>query len=505
MNQLALRYDRRLLQASDADRNVRVAAVFVWTVVAAVTVMRAIAAFAVPMTFDEAYYWEWSRHFAFGYVDHPPMVAWVIAAFGWLGSTPGAIRIGFVVCGVVATLAVAACASRLARDPRAGLAAALAFSITPLLSLAFGEASPDGPYLAFWCIALALAAKAFDEPRRGTFVLLGLALAGAMLTRVFAFALLFGIAAAALAPTRRPLWRRGLWLSFAIAAIAYVPFLCWNATHEWATFVFSFAGRHVAEPFSPLRAVKLYAVQAAAYSPGIWLAALVCIVRPKNPLLAWTSIPLVVLLTALATVEQVEIHWVFGAFASLSVALGVAFVRLGHRAQVVWATAAVVPALVLLPAIFTTAVAPGPIYQAFRDTGSTLRNTGPFEIYTYRPLAFDVAATARARNAIVMTDGYGLSSVLDFYGRVTPVVIGTDTEGRESWRWYEPAVMPKTALFVSKEPWAARTAVHAQFARACRRTSAGPTLRYSFEGVPPRTYQTQWCEGLRPDALRILR
>ena len=317
--------------------------------------------------------------------------------------------------------------------------------------------------------------------------------------------MLFGIAAAASAPARRPLWRRGLWLSFAIAAIAYVPFLCWNATHEWATFVFSFAGRHVAEPFSPLRAVKLYAVQAAAYSPGIWVAALVCIVRPKNPLLAWTSIPLVVLLTALATVEQVEIHWVFGAFASLSVALGVAFVRLGHRAQVVWATAAVVPALVLLPAIFTTAVAPGPIYQAFRDTGSTLRNTGPFEIYTYRPLAFDVAATARARNAIVMTDGYGLSSVLDFYGRVTPVVIGTDTEGRESWRWYEPAVMPKTALFVSKEPWAARTAVHAQFARACRRTSAGPTLRYSFEGVPPRTYQTQWCEGLRPDALRILR
>src|SRR3979409_796016 len=31
-----------------------------------------------PITFDEAYYWMWSKSLAGGYYDHPPMVAIVI-------------------------------------------------------------------------------------------------------------------------------------------------------------------------------------------------------------------------------------------------------------------------------------------------------------------------------------------------------------------------------------------------------------------------------------------
>ena len=95
--------------------------IFVYVVVAAITLMRIIAAYHVPLTGDEAYYWEWSRHLAFGYVDHPPMVAWTIALFSPLGQTPGAIRLGFIVCGLIATLAGAAAATDLAEgDRRAG-------------------------------------------------------------------------------------------------------------------------------------------------------------------------------------------------------------------------------------------------------------------------------------------------------------------------------------------------------------------------------------------------
>ena len=44
---------------------------------------------------EEAYYWNYSQHLDFGYLDHPPMVAWLI----WLGSkfagdTEFAVRIG---------------------------------------------------------------------------------------------------------------------------------------------------------------------------------------------------------------------------------------------------------------------------------------------------------------------------------------------------------------------------------------------------------------------------
>ena len=44
----------------------------------ALVALRLVAAAFTPITFDEAYYWMWSKHLAGGYYDHPPMVAVVI-------------------------------------------------------------------------------------------------------------------------------------------------------------------------------------------------------------------------------------------------------------------------------------------------------------------------------------------------------------------------------------------------------------------------------------------
>src|ERR1700726_4618840 len=44
----------------------------------ALVALRLVSATWTPLTFDEAYYWMWSKHLAFGYYDHPPMVAYVI-------------------------------------------------------------------------------------------------------------------------------------------------------------------------------------------------------------------------------------------------------------------------------------------------------------------------------------------------------------------------------------------------------------------------------------------
>src|SRR2546421_12924388 len=46
--------------------------------VLALVALRLVAAAWTPLTFDEAYYWMWSKHLASGYYDHPPMVALVI-------------------------------------------------------------------------------------------------------------------------------------------------------------------------------------------------------------------------------------------------------------------------------------------------------------------------------------------------------------------------------------------------------------------------------------------
>ncbi|MFT5586963.1 MAG: 4-amino-4-deoxy-L-arabinose transferase-like glycosyltransferase, partial [Cognaticolwellia sp.] len=43
-------------------------------------VLRVWAASGLELLADEAYYWTWSQHLAAGYFDHPPGVAWSIAA-----------------------------------------------------------------------------------------------------------------------------------------------------------------------------------------------------------------------------------------------------------------------------------------------------------------------------------------------------------------------------------------------------------------------------------------
>ena len=476
----------------------------VWCVVAFVVVLRALGAFALPLTGDEAYYWEWSRRLAAGYVDHPPAVAWTIAAFSWLGHDAGFVRLGFVACGVVASLALAACATELSGDARAGAIAALALTLTPLASVAFGVASPDGPYLMFWSLALWFAVRAFKRDRTLDWIVLGIWVGGVLLSRVLGFALVFGLVAYALAPERRHVWRRGMPLMLAVALIACVPFIVWNAQHEWVTLTFAVLHRHQEKRQFALPGVL--AAQILAYTPGIWIAALACAWRPRSALLAWTAVPLLLVVFALSLFEAVESSWIFGSFASLCALIGIAYVRLRATLQRRWFVGCALPATFLLVLLFSFTFSPAGTYRALqRLTGVHLRNSGPFEIMTYPLVAADAARSATDRNAIVMTDGYGFSSVIDFDAGVTPVLIGYDWQGREARAWYPDGMHPERALFVDKEPLASRPDFAKHLARACARVVDGGIHGYSYAGAPPRYYYFTWCEGMAPDALAILR
>lgn len=478
----------------------------VWAAIAIVFLLRAAGAFALPLTGDEAYYWEWSRRLAAGYVDHPPAVAWTIAAFSHLGHAPGFVRLGFVLCGVVAALGIAGCATELTGDARAGAVGALAMSVTPLASIAFGSAQPDGPYLMFWALALWFAARAFRRDALADWLLLGLCVGGVLLSRVLGFALPFGLAAyAAVTPAQRHVWKRGMPLAALAALAAYAPFLVWNAQHHWVTLLFALLYRHdETHGFDAVRALQLFATQAAAYSPGIFAAALVCAVRPRSALLAWTAVPQLAVVTLLSFFERTEIYWILGTFASLCAMLGVAYVELSPRRRTVWAAVALGPAAVLLPLIFAFTFAPAHVYAlVYRFSGAHLRNGGPFEIMTYAALANDAARLARQRGAIVMTDGYGLSSVLDFDAAIEPVVIGYDWQGREARNWYPDSRRPPRALFVDKEPLATRPDFAVHLRRACASVRDGGV--HGYGRAAPRNYYFTWCEGLRPDGLAILR
>ena len=49
----------------------------------AILVINLIQAHVTPLIFDESYYWYYAQNMAWGYFDHPPMVAGLVKAGSW--------------------------------------------------------------------------------------------------------------------------------------------------------------------------------------------------------------------------------------------------------------------------------------------------------------------------------------------------------------------------------------------------------------------------------------
>ncbi|MHC2387314.1 4-amino-4-deoxy-L-arabinose transferase-like glycosyltransferase [Bradyrhizobium liaoningense] len=82
--------------------------------------LRLVAAAFTPITFDEAYYWMWSKNLAGGYYDHPPMVAYVIRAGTMIaGDTELGVRLVSILLALPMSYAVYRSAAILCSAARA--------------------------------------------------------------------------------------------------------------------------------------------------------------------------------------------------------------------------------------------------------------------------------------------------------------------------------------------------------------------------------------------------
>ena len=99
----------------------------VWGIVL-LLLLRFVSAATINLSPQEAYYWNYSIHPDLSYLDHPPMVAWVIRAGTLLlGKSEIGVRIGGLWLVVVSTWLINAL-GRLWFSRRAGLWAALLFA-----------------------------------------------------------------------------------------------------------------------------------------------------------------------------------------------------------------------------------------------------------------------------------------------------------------------------------------------------------------------------------------
>ncbi len=308
-----------------------------WALIAAATMLRLIWAANVGASFDEPYYFQYIEHPSLSYFDHPPMVALVgelgLALAGDAFSVFG-LRLGFIALFAGSTWLIARLTARF-YGWRAGFLAALALSASGYFGMAVATiAQPDGPLLFFWLLTLDRLAVALDDPDRlAPWLWVGVAWGGAMLSKYHAILLPAGALLHILfwPPARICLRKPGPYLAAAIGLIFFSPVIAWNATHDWASFLFQ-GGRASSHQLRLDQLGATLGIEAVYLFPWLWLGMIGLFVKlirrgprawdKSESFLMSQSAPALVLFHLIAAQRWIMPYWPLFGFIALMPLLG---------------------------------------------------------------------------------------------------------------------------------------------------------------------------------------
>ena len=393
--------------------------------VLALVALRLVAAAFTPITFDEAYYWMWSKSLAGGYYDHPPMVAVVIRLGTMIaGDTELGVRLVSILLALPMSWAVYQAAAILFGGRRVAATSAILLNITLMAAVGTMIVTPDAPLLVASSFVLYSLAKVLETGRGAWWLAVGFSVGAALLSKYTA--LFFGPAILiwliAVPKLRRWLISPWLYLGGLAALLMFAPVILWNADHHWVSFIKQM-GRARIEDFRPAFIAELIPTQIAFATPLVFILGamgLHALFQRRTGALAsrvlvgtmfWTIVAYFVWHSLHARVEANWFAPVYPAFAVAAAAAAV-LVPWEPRAQRLadfcrrWAAPSGIALFGLLIVQANTGVLTG--YR--RD--ATVRSVG----VGWRDMAGEIEAVrARAGAICVLAPDYGTTGWLAFY------------------------------------------------------------------------------------------
>jgi dolichyl-phosphate-mannose-protein mannosyltransferase len=241
--------------------------------VAALVALRLVAAAFTPLTFDEAYYWMWSRHLAGGYYDHPPMVAFVIRAGTLIaGDTELGVRLVSILLALPMSFAIYRSTEILFGGTRTAASATILLNVTLMAAVGTLIVTPDAPLLVAASFVLFFLAKVLETGRGVWWLAVGAAAGCALLSKYTA--MFFGPAIViwliAVPKLRRWLLSPWLYLGGLVALLLFAPVILWNADHQWVSFIKQL-GRARIEDFRPAFIAELVPTQVGFATPLVFI------------------------------------------------------------------------------------------------------------------------------------------------------------------------------------------------------------------------------------------
>ena len=394
------------------------------TLIVIAVMVRLLCVGSVELLPEEAYYWNYAQHLDIGYLDHPPMVAWLIRlGTAIFGDTEIGVRFGAVLCGTVASVFIYKVTRNLF-----GVASALtALLLMQLLPFCFCSGllmTPDAPLTAAWAATLFFLERALIAGRVAAWWGAGVSLGLGLLSK-YTIAMLVPAAFSFMLLDRDSRhWLRH-WVPYAAGALAlalFTPVIVWNARHEWISFAFQTSQRLAERPRFSLH--KLLASALVLLTPVGFVTIFGALRSPKPPdpqsaatheqracrfLLVSVLLPFAVYFL-FSLQHEVKLDWT----GTVWIAALPAFARVTRgRVRTAWAAT-----LIVLLAVYVTGLdylalgIPGVGYSEHMEVSPVgWRDLGR----QVSALAYDVSRKTGAEPLVVGMDRYATASELAFY------------------------------------------------------------------------------------------
>lgn len=386
---------------------------------------------------DELYYLACSEHLDWGYVDHPPLIAWITAAArAVLGDSLPAIRFLPALAAAITVWLVAATARELGGGRFAQTLAGLAAMLAPIYVGLASFLSMNAYDILVWALCFFVLARLFRTGNSRLWLAFGAAAGVGLENKISVLFLGFGVVVGLLLSRRWEVFKdRWFWLGGLLTGALFLPHVLWQIANGWPTPEFMDNARRLKMvAFSPGGFLAEQVLLAGPASLLLWLAGLAYLLsnrdaRPFRPL-GWAY------LAALAVVlaSQGKPYYVAPAYTVLFAAGGVALERWTAGRRFLKPALVALFLLLSVPALpLAKPILPVETYVRYaRALGMTPGSDERHEMgrlpqffadmHGWRELAETVAQVHRAlppeerAEACIFGNNYGQAGAIDFFG-----------------------------------------------------------------------------------------
>ncbi|UCE08432.1 MAG: glycosyltransferase family 39 protein, partial [bacterium] len=308
--------------------------------IAGITFVRLIYVNFVPLVPQEAYYWKYAKNLALSYLDHPPMTAYTIAFFTWIGGDNiFFIRLGSIVFSIGLMVLLYLITNQLFKNHKWSTFTILAVNCTVIFSIGSTIITPDVPLLFFWSLVVYSLVQLLNSNHWKWWYLAGLAFGFGLLSKYTAILIIPGIFIYLLITKSQTRWLKTVhpYLGIVLALIIFSPVIIWNYQNNWSSFLFQSSNRFSQMiRFRPEFFAQLIGSQLGMLTPYLffliifgWFRIGILSFKEKNEkysLLFWIAFPVYFIFVLSSFRSLVKMNWLAPAYIT-SIIAGIVWIN----------------------------------------------------------------------------------------------------------------------------------------------------------------------------------